>query len=133
MKTAQFAFLGCLLISSAFQAHAETASEYDALYSKCVAENGPINNSVVAECADTVSQTAKAEITRRYKSIHARLLSSTIPQDAARFEAAQKAWLQYRNIHCDLAGSYVGSPKYSFCPMNLNAARALELRELDGE
>ena len=120
-----------LLLIASFHTNAANPSEYDVMYGKCVDENGPINNGVVEECSGEVSEKAKGEITRRYKSIYARLLSEN-PEDAGKFESSQKAWLQYRNLHCDLAGSYIGSPMYGFCPMNLNAARALELRELDG-
>lgn len=115
-----------------FHVNAQSASEYDVMYGKCIDENGPINNGVVAECSGAVSDKAKDEITHRYKSIYARLLAEN-PEDATRFESSQKAWLQYRNTHCDLAGAYIGSPMYGFCPMKLNSARALELRELDGE
>lgn len=121
-----------LLLASAFQASAENPSRFDVMYGKCVDRNGPINNSVVAECSGEVSDQAKREITSRYKSIHARLLAQS-PEDAGKFESSQKAWLQYRNLHCDLAGSYIGSPMHGFCPMHLNGARALELQELDGE
>lgn len=121
-----------LLLIVPFQASAENPSEYDVMYGKCVDKNGPINNDVVAKCSGEVSEKAKKEITRRYKSIYARLLAER-PEDAGHFESSQKAWLQYRNLHCDLAGSYIGSPMYGFCPMKLNAARALGLRELDGE
>ena len=120
------------LALGSFHVMAQDAVEYDVMYGKCVDEIGPINNGVVEACSNTVSDKAKSEITRRYKSIYARLLAEN-PEDASRFESAQKAWLQYRNIHCDLAGSYIGSPMHGFCPMKLNSARALELRELDGE
>jgi uncharacterized protein YecT (DUF1311 family) len=131
MKTAGLIAFSFLVLAS-FHVNAQSTSEYDVMYGKCVDESGPINNSVVAWCSGTVSDKAKSEITRRYKSIYARLLAED-PEDSGRFESSQKAWLQYRNIHCDLAGAYIGSPMYGFCPMILNSARALELRELDGE
>jgi uncharacterized protein YecT (DUF1311 family) len=121
-----------LLLLASLGVNAETPSEYDAMYGKCVDKAGPINNEVVAECSGQVSEKAKLEITRRYKTIYARILKEK-PEDAQKFESSQKAWLLYRNTQCDLAGSYVGSPMYGFCPMTLNSARALELRELDGK
>lgn len=114
------------------RANAQTAPNYDALYSACVDEHGPINNAVVEVCSNQVSERAKLEITRHYQAIHARL-SADHPEDAAKFEESQKAWLKYRNTHCGLAGAYVGSPMYGYCPMKLNADRAAELRELNGE
>ena len=131
MKIATSLVFSLQLILS-FQVSAESPSEYDVMYDKCVTKYDHINNGVVAECSEEVSAKAKHEITRRYKSIYAKLLAES-PEDARKFESSQKSWLQYRNLHCDLAGSYIGSPMYGFCPMNLNAARALELRELDGD
>lgn len=131
MKAAALTAYSFLLLAS-FHLNAQSTPEYGFMYSKCIDENGAINNHVVAGCSETVSDKAKSEIARRYKSIYARLLSNN-PEDAGRFKSSQKAWLQYRNIHCDLAGAYIGSPMHGFCPMNLNSARALELRELDGE
>ncbi|MBF7730409.1 lysozyme inhibitor LprI family protein [Pseudomonas sp. N040] len=120
-----------LLLLVSLAASAQTPSEFDALYGKCLDRAGYINNGVVTECSAEVSEKAKSEITRNYKSIYARILAEK-PEDAKRFESSQKAWLQYRNTHCDLAGAYIGSPMYAYCPMNLNSARALELRELNG-
>ena len=121
-----------LLFLTPFLANAETASEYDVLYGKCLSNSGPINNGVVAACSEKVSSRAKSEINLRYKSIYARLLGES-SEDAKKFDASQKSWLLYRNHHCELAGYYIGSPMYGYCPMKLNAARALELRVLDGE
>jgi uncharacterized protein YecT (DUF1311 family) len=127
----KLASLGFLFLAS-MPVIAQASSDYDSIYDKCVEKNGPINNSVVEACANMASDAAKQEITKRYKSFYDRLASES-PEDAKKFEASQKAWLQYRNAHCNLAGSYVGSPMYAFCPMKLNSARALELRELDGK
>ena len=132
MKSSYAVLLTALLTLLAAEASTHNGTEYDAFYSKCLNDSGPISNAVVESCTETVSQKAKAEIASRYKSIHA-LLSSESLEDAERFEASQKAWLQYRNIHCDLAGSYIGSPSYGFCLMQLDTSRAIELRELDGE
>ena len=54
-------------------------------------------------------------------------------EDAIKFENSQKSWLKYRNNHCELMGSYVGSPMYNYCPMLLNESRVAELKELAGE
>ena len=71
-------------------------------------------------------------MTRLYRAFYSKLLAENA-NDAARLERAQKAWLVYRDLHCELAGSYVGSPMYSFCPMQLNIDRVIELRELVGQ
>jgi uncharacterized protein YecT (DUF1311 family) len=119
-----------VLFLPALTVKAQTLYEYDDLYSQCLDRAGRINNGIVHECSSEVSEKAEIEITSRYESIYARLLSQN-PDDAKKFEASQIAWLQYRNNHCDLATSYIGSPMYSYCPMILNELRALELRQLD--
>jgi uncharacterized protein YecT (DUF1311 family) len=129
MKFAPFAYAALLL--PLLTVNAQTPSEYDTLYARCVKQAGQINNTIVHTCSSTVSEKAKAEINRRYRSIYAKLESKN-PDDAKKFEESQKAWLVYRNSHCDLAGAYIGSPMWDYCPMTLNSARALELRELDG-
>ena len=124
-------FSCAVLLLPLLTVNAQRPSEYDALYGRCLDQARPINNLVVHRCSSEVSEKAEAEINRRYKSIYAKLQSEN-PDDAKKFEASQRAWVQYRNSHCDLAGAHIGSPMYDFCPMRLNSARALELRELDG-
>ncbi|MCC6075751.1 lysozyme inhibitor LprI family protein [Pseudomonas sp. GCM10022188] len=99
------------------------------IYSACIDEQAPINNSVVHGCAEYASDSAKKEITLLYRKIYKYISASSI-DDALKFEKAQQAWISYRNNHCELYGSYVGSPMYSYCPMMLNISRAIELREL---
>ena len=123
-------FCLALLAVMSLSIHAQVAPDYAALYDSCVEQAGDINNSVVAMCSSKVSKRANQEIKRRYQSIYTYLLSENA-QDAQQFSASQKAWRKYRTTHCELAGSYIGSPMYDYCPMGLNAARALELRELD--
>ncbi len=117
-----FSLLGLL---AAFSAHAEEGD----LYSQCVDKQGTINNSVVALCSEEASEVYKASITKSYRKIYATLKASD-PQEAAAFEQAQMAWITYRDQHCKMMGSYVGSPMYAFCPMQLNRQRAQELAEL---
>jgi uncharacterized protein YecT (DUF1311 family) len=120
-----------LAIVASFSVHAATPSEYDAMYSACIQKAGPINNGVVESCSGQVSEKAQAEIARHYESIYARIKAAE-PADATKFATSQKMWVGYRDLQCDLAGTYIGSPMFGYCPMKLNAARALELRELDG-
>lgn len=106
--------------------------DYDAMYSNCLSAAGGVNNAVVHACASDTSAEVKLEIIRLYKKIISSYKSSA-PEDAALFEQTQRAWIKYRNGQCKLAGSYVGSPMVSFCPMMLNIARLQELRELAGD
>ena len=128
MKLSSLIILPLLLLSA--PSFAQEQSEYERMYNKCIKAADGINNSVVAECSGLTSEKAKSEINQRYRTIHARIFAKN-PKDAKKFEASQKAWLQYRDIHCDLSGAYIGTPMYGYCPMKLNSSRALELRALD--
>ena len=108
------------------------AVDYNTLYDRCLTEAGAVNNTSVLSCSESVSAQVKREINTLYARLHAKLAQEA-PEDADKLEQTQKAWLQYRNGHCALATSYVGSPMYGHCPMLLNIARALELRELAGD
>lgn len=87
---------------------------------------------MVYECSWTASDQARADINRYYKQAYDRLAEHD-PAAAANLERAQKAWISYRNAHCELATVYVGSPMAGYCPMQLNGERALQLKELAGE
>lgn len=69
------------------------------------------------------------EINKQYGILYKKLKTGDI-SDALKLENAQKGWIQYRNNHCELMGSIVGSPMYHVCPMDLNIIRAKELGDL---
>jgi len=117
------------LIFTLFFGIAQAESIYESIYNKCTKKAGGMNNSVVHMCSEEATQKAKSDINKYYKSAYEKIASSD-PEDAKKFEESQKAWVSYRNTHCNLSGSYIGSPMYSYCPMQLNSARALELKEL---
>ena len=102
------------------------------MYEQCVQNAHHINNGVVDVCSERASAAAKTEMNELYETLYEQLMSVS-PDEAAQLERAQKSWIVYRNLHCDLAGAHVGSPMYSFCPMTLNIARVKELRELSGQ
>lgn len=104
-------------------------ADYDQQYQACLDASGMINNASVAGCAEGVSETVKKEMNRVYQQLFLKLQASA-PQDAEQLETAQKAWLVYRNGHCDLQGKHVGSPMYYTCPMQLNIQRVEELKFL---
>jgi uncharacterized protein YecT (DUF1311 family) len=106
--------------------------DYEALYSKCLSDSGGINNGSVDACSSHTSAAAKKEITSLYKTIYDKFFAE-LPDEALKFEQTQRAWITYRNGQCSLAGSHVGSLMHSYCPMKLNIARVIELRELAGE
>ncbi len=122
--------LVAIALTSGAAVAAEGPKDYDKIYSDCVAEAGGANNGTVSACAEGVADQTKPEMNRLYQAITAKMNN---PADAAKLEKAQKAWLVYRDNHCELAGSYVGSPMYYFCPMTLNIERVKQLREMVGE
>ena len=91
-----------------------------------------MNNGVVYECANLASDAAKKEIERLYFAMHSYLLTEDV-DNALKLETSQKAWLEYRDTHCELMGSYVGSPSLDICNMALNGARVEELQEMLGD
>jgi uncharacterized protein YecT (DUF1311 family) len=123
---------GMLLASYNTTAAPRVSTDYDAMYSQCLKEGGAVNNNTVLACSSDASDAAKKEMGALYKRIHDKFAADS-PEDTKLFEQSQRAWLTYRNGHCQLAFKHVGSPMYSFCPMTLNIARVKELRELAGE
>ena len=104
-------------------------NKYDTAYKICVKEAGTINNGVVDACSRFVSNKAKKDMNKLYNIIYNNISKQSI-DDAKKFEKSQKNWLKYREAHCELMGLYVGSPSYSYCPMELNKLRVLELTVL---
>ncbi|WP_020558422.1 lysozyme inhibitor LprI family protein [Thiofilum flexile] len=131
--TKTFLILTTLLIDLIpINSYAEESNKFESIYDSCIKKAGGINNSVVATCSAASSEAAKKEMNRLYDIIH-KNISEDSKEDAQKFEDSQKAWIKYRNNHCQLMGSYVGSPMYGYCPMKLNIARVLELKELANE
>lgn len=106
-------------------------SDLSKMYDTCLKEAGPINNSVVYGCSEQVSAAAKEEVNSLYAKLH-KTVSQRNPSDAEKLERSQKAWMTYRNGQCELAASYMGSPMYGYCPMQMNIQRIDELKALLG-
>lgn len=107
--------------------------DYELMFDDCTKNaDGPITGKLDV-CAEQISAAIDVEINDLSKKILIKLagVENANPQDAVNsFNTAQQAWLQYRNLQCDLAGKYVGSAEYAYCPMKLGIARVKELREL---
>lgn len=130
-KTLLFLMFFSVLVVSVFS-WAEPIDRYKKIYNDCLQKAGPINNNIVHGCSELVSDTVKKEMNTLYDIIHKNISKRSV-DDVKKFENSQKLWLKYRKKHCELMGSYVGSPMYSVCPMTLNKQRVLELRELAGK
>ena len=126
--------LGPLLICSslllvATQTPAASSNALQTRYDDCIQASQTLNNSLVAACAEGVSEVAKKHMNRTYQQLYLKLQQAS-PEDAQQLEEAQKAWLIYRNAHCDMQGKHIGSPMYYTCPMELNIDRLSELQFL---
>ncbi|KAF3884106.1 MULTISPECIES: lysozyme inhibitor LprI family protein [Nostocales] len=121
-----------LLFSGVAQATPVNRVDYQQMYGKCLKAAGVTNNSSVDRCSRQTFTATEQEMNRLYSKIYNQIASRQA-EDAKKFELSQKFWLSYRDSHCKLAGAYVGSPMYSYCPMQLNISRVAELRELAGE
>lgn len=120
MKKVFFGVLAVMASSNAF-----ASDPYDA----CMDKYKYANNQAVLECSDEASEVYKKQITKHYKKIYAHLKAQN-PEDAKLFEKSQQSWIVLRDNHCSLMGSYVGTPMYGYCPMQMNKDRAEELEEL---
>ncbi|MFD3300355.1 lysozyme inhibitor LprI family protein [Aquipseudomonas alcaligenes] len=116
------------LLPFALQAVAVDLNDISTRYEDCIRTN-PQKLSAAAVCAEGASESAKKEMNRVYQRLYLKL-QQTSQEDAQQLENAQKAWLIYRNEHCDMLGKYDGSPMYTICPMKLNIDRVAELQLL---
>ena len=116
------------LLPFALQAAAVDLNDISTRYEDCIRTN-PQKLSAAAVCAEGASESAKKEMHRVYQRLYLKL-QQTSQEDAQQLENAQKAWLIYRNEHCDMLGKYDGSPMYTICPMKLNIDRVAELQLL---
>ena len=123
-----------LLISISALAAEKKPIDYEKMKDKCIKDslNAPNHagpSATLSGCAENTSFEAKKEINSLYKRLYEKI-SKESPENASKLELSQKSWLTYRSKYCELVGSYVGSPMYYDCPMNLNILRVNELREL---
>ena len=116
------------LLPFALQAAAVDLNDISTRYEDCIRTN-PQKLRAAAVCAEGASESAKKEMNRVYQRLYLKL-QQTSQEDAQQLENAQKAWLIYRNEHCDMLGKYDGSPMYTICPMKLNIDRVAELQLL---
>ncbi|MGV6809931.1 MAG: lysozyme inhibitor LprI family protein [bacterium] len=120
-----FLFTGLLVISTSLQAE----TKYERSYSECIAEAGTMNNTIMIGCSEQASVLAKEDITRFYQKIEKKLSLYDDASDLVNtLVSSQKAWINYRDIHCDLSSRLAAQTPY--CLMLLNAKRAEELARL---
>jgi uncharacterized protein YecT (DUF1311 family) len=128
MMTARIAIASVILLcASIVQADPVNSVDYQAMYDNCLRKAGRTNNASVAQCSSKTFEASQREINRLYDRVYRQIVAEQI-EDANNFKIAHKSWLTYRDRHCELAGSYIGSPMYGYCPMQLNITRVIQLR-----
>ena len=125
----KYKYLVIVLLLHFMAVHSVANDKYHTLYNQCIDKAGSINNAIVTMCSEKVSTIVKKDMNRLYKMVYQKI-SALSMKDAEKFKNTQKNWLKYRKSHCELMGEYVGSPMYSYCPMQLNIARVKALQEL---
>lgn len=97
-------------------------------YSECMSKYESVNNSRIYECTGYADQSYKSAMNKAYNKIYKSLKNNArYDEDAADFEKSQLGWLDYRDQHCALEGSYIGSPAFPICVSSKNKERAEEL------
>jgi uncharacterized protein YecT (DUF1311 family) len=104
---------------------AATENEFSKEYSDCLDKSGGVTGEMLA-CSDAEIRRQDALLNANYKKLMSKL--SRARQKA--LLKAQRAWLKFREAHCDFVGSGEGTAAvlgYSSCLLNMTAERAKEL------
>jgi len=121
-----------LFIFSVASVASTEAIDYELMFNNCTKNSeGPITGKLVV-CSESVSKKIDIEIevlSNQVKSKLANTENGNAKKAVSSFNVAQQSWLKYKKLQCELAGEYVGSPMYTYCPMKLGIIRVKELRE----
>ena len=126
MSFRSMGIVGALLIGTTAMNSAN--AELTDYYSECMSKYKSINNSKIYECTGYADQKYKAAMNKAYNKIYKSIKTEgRYDGDAENFEKSQLGWLDYRDQHCGLEGSYIGSPALPLCVSDKNKQRAEEL------
>jgi len=103
--------------------------DYSKEYESCISKNPQISNMVIHSCAERVSEAVNVEIKAALKSLKGSYSKDALA-DIDKLNASQELWIKYRDAQCELAGTHIGSPMLSLCPMQKNIQRLKELNDL---
>lgn len=118
-----------LLFVSFCQAASSKEADYQKEYESCIAKHSELNNMVIHWCVDGILSVLNNEINSKFKSLR-EMYSKDAPQDVEKLEKAQESWASYRDAQCELAGTHIGSPMFSICPMKGSIQRLKEINDL---
>lgn len=108
-------------------------TEQDA-YSQCVDQTieelklGNINNAVVEVCSNQTKMMYEKQIVMLLDRIKQKSEEYQEPERYTDILKSQRLWKAYVDQECTLAGRYIGSPMYGFCPMQEYANRVEQLK-----
>ncbi|MFW6697827.1 lysozyme inhibitor LprI family protein [Acinetobacter pittii] len=126
-------FLSSLFCSPWLYAQTETdeQDEYNQCVDKTIKEMQlkSINNMVVHMCAGHVQKIYEKQIVALLDRIRTQSEEYKQPERYQDILKSQRLWKAYVDQECSNAGSYIGSPMYSYCPMQEYAERVKQLEE----
>lgn len=108
-------------------------TEQDA-YSQCLDQTieelklGNINNAVVEVCSNQTKMMYEKQIVMLLDRIKQKSEEYQEPERYTDILKSQRLWKAYVDQECTLAGRYIGSPMYGFCPMQEYANRVEQLK-----
>lgn len=126
-----------LLLSTvmmSFWANAENKNTEQDAYSQCVDQTieelklGNINNAVVEVCSNQTKMIYEKQIVKLLDRIKQKSEEYQEPERYTDILKSQRLWKAYVDQECTLAGRYIGSPMYGFCPMQEYANRVEQLK-----
>ncbi|EFF81301.1 hypothetical protein HMP0015_3192 [Acinetobacter haemolyticus ATCC 19194] len=129
----KFIVLSSLFCSPWLYAQTETNEQDE--YSQCVDQNikemrlESINNMVVYSCSDKAKKAYEEKIVVLIDQIRAQSEEYKQPKRYQDILKSQRLWKAYVEQECHNAGEYIGSPMYSYCPMQKYAERVKQLEE----
>lgn len=98
-------------------------------YNDCVAQYKMMNNSVVSECSELAQEKYQQHIDISLNAIKQYSIKHQQSEKYQNILKAQHIWKKFIEIECQNAGNYIGSPMYSYCPMQYYKERAERLKE----
>ncbi|SPL70267.1 lysozyme inhibitor LprI family protein [Acinetobacter stercoris] len=127
-------YLKSILISSALIAtnlYAETPDIYDRCVNQTIQEMNlaGINNMVVDACSNQAKSVYEKQIVKLLDKIRKQSQQYKQPERYEAIMKSQRLWKAYIDQECNNAGNYIGSPMYSFCPMQEYKNRVDQLNE----
>ncbi|MBD9516107.1 lysozyme inhibitor LprI family protein [Pseudomonas sp. PDM22] len=123
---------GAIFLVLAKSANGGVQINYSEIYGECISKYGATNNMSVMSCSSSTGKAASEEMESAFDDLKIKYLDDS-PEDVGKLEAAQRSWALYRDMQCELAEKYVGSPMHDVCPMRMVIRRLDEIRELLGQ